>query len=113
MAYIRGSSFPSYHAQDLPAFLLRSTATYLWRDISLLSERSIFLFFSSSVCCFASMADKDFKDDAVNHIEKVEKGLAASSTTSSDPVDVKLAAKIRHRIDWRLIPALGAMYGML
>src|SRR5690348_15013507 len=58
------------------------------------------------------MGHDTVKDDAVNHIEKVEKGLASPSTSSEDTFDVKTAAKIRHRIDWRLIPALGAMYGM-
>lgn len=59
------------------------------------------------------MAQATTKDDAVNHIEKVEKGLASpSSASSSEEFDMKLAAKLRHRIDWRLIPALGAMYGI-
>lgn len=50
------------------------------------------------------------KDEAVDLIEKVEKGLASPSS-SFDNFDTKAAAKIRQRIDWRLIPALGAMYG--
>jgi len=55
----------------------------------------------------------DLKSDAVDHIEKVEKGLAKSDSDSSEfIVDIKRAAKIRHRIDWRLVPALGAMYGI-
>jgi hypothetical protein len=53
------------------------------------------------------------KDEAINHIEKVEHGLGSPSTSSSQTFDTKLVAKIRHRIDWRLIPALGAMYGTL
>lgn len=57
------------------------------------------------------MACKITKDEAADHIEHVEKGLASSST-SSDTYDTKLAAKFRHRVDWRLIPALGAMYGI-
>jgi hypothetical protein len=57
------------------------------------------------------MAHKSTKDEAADHIEHVEKGLASSST-SSDTFDTKLAAKLRHRVDWRLIPALGAMYGI-
>jgi hypothetical protein len=57
------------------------------------------------------MAPNTTKEEAVNHIEHVEKGLASSST-SSDIVYPKLAAKLRHRVDWRLIPALGAMYGI-
>ncbi|KAF2829826.1 MFS general substrate transporter [Ophiobolus disseminans] len=52
------------------------------------------------------------KDEGIDHIEHVEKGLASPSTTSSDTVDIKLVAKLRHRVDWRLIPALGAMYGI-
>ena len=51
------------------------------------------------------------KDEAMKHIEKVEKGLASSSS-STHGFDNKLAASIRHRVDWRLIPALGAMYGI-
>lgn len=55
----------------------------------------------------------DVKHDAVDHIEKVEKGLAKSDSSSSEfTYDVKRAAKIRHRVDWRLVPALGAMYGI-
>ncbi|KAH7398869.1 major facilitator superfamily domain-containing protein [Phaeosphaeria sp. MPI-PUGE-AT-0046c] len=57
------------------------------------------------------MARETSKDGAVNHIENVEKGLASPST-SSDALDTSLAAKLRHRVDWRLIPALGAMYGI-
>ncbi|EAT84753.2 hypothetical protein SNOG_07287 [Parastagonospora nodorum SN15] len=57
------------------------------------------------------MAPNTTKDEAVHHTEHFEKGLA-SSTSSSDAVDRKLAAKLRHRVDWRLIPALGAMYGI-
>ena len=55
------------------------------------------------------------KDEPVEHIDKVEKALdggRSTSTSSSQEFDPKLAAKIRHRIDWRLIPALGAMYGI-
>ncbi|CAN9254435.1 unnamed protein product [Alternaria alternata] len=51
------------------------------------------------------------KDGSADHIEHLEKGLATPST-SSDTIDLKLAAKLRHRVDWRLIPALGAMYGI-
>jgi len=51
------------------------------------------------------------KNESTDHIEHLEKGLASPST-SSDSVDLKLAAKLRHRVDWRLIPALGAMYGI-
>jgi sugar phosphate permease len=55
--------------------------------------------------------DTSIKDGSVNHIEHIEKGLHSPST-SSDEIDTKLAAKLRHRVDWRLIPALGAMYGI-
>ncbi|OWY45176.1 MFS general substrate transporter [Alternaria alternata] len=51
------------------------------------------------------------KDGSADHIEHLEKGLATPST-SSNTIDLKLAAKLRHRVDWRLIPALGAMYGI-
>ena len=33
----------------------------------------------------------------------------ASASSAEDAFDKKTAAKIRHRVDWRLIPALGAM----
>jgi MFS family permease len=58
------------------------------------------------------------KEDLVERVEHVEKGLAdpvspsGSSSKSAQEFDKKRAARIRHRIDWRLIPALGAMYGI-
>jgi sugar phosphate permease len=64
------------------------------------------------------MATKDAKEDLVERVEHVEKGLAdpaspsGSSSKSTQEFDVKRAARIRHLIDWRLIPALGAMYGI-
>jgi sugar phosphate permease len=63
------------------------------------------------VSSLSSMAYTTTKEEALSHIDHVEKGLASFST-SSDIVDPKLAAKLRHRVDWRLIPALGAMYGI-
>ena len=37
----------------------------------------------------------------------------ASSKSGDDiVVDDKEVKRIRHRVDWRLIPALGAMYGL-
>jgi sugar phosphate permease len=59
------------------------------------------------------MAHTTTKAASVKHIEHVEKGFASPPTsTFSDIQDEKLAAKLRQRIDWRLIPALGAMYGI-
>lgn len=59
------------------------------------------------------MAPNSIKDEAAHHIEKVEKGLGSPASESSDQsFDPKLAASLRHRVDWRLIPALGAMYGI-
>lgn len=55
------------------------------------------------------------KEELVSQVENVEKGLSGErspSSTGSTDFDPKVAAKIRHRIDWRLIPALGAMYGI-
>ncbi|KAI8934625.1 hypothetical protein NX059_008318 [Plenodomus lindquistii] len=59
------------------------------------------------------MAQIKFKDETFDHIENIEKGRVSSTSSSSEDVlDEKLAAKIRQRVDWRLIPALGAMYGI-
>jgi sugar phosphate permease len=59
------------------------------------------------------MAHITTKSASVDHIEHVEKGLASPSTSISlDIQDEKLAAKLRQRVDLRLIPALGAMYGI-
>lgn len=46
------------------------------------------------------------KENDLNEIEN------ASSSSSEHVLDKKMAATIRHRVDWRLIPALGAMYGI-
>lgn len=55
-------------------------------------------------------------DDRVSHVEDVEKlpsdGASAQNCTSPPSFDPKVAARIRRHIDWRLIPALGAMYGI-
>lgn len=59
-----------------------------------------------------------FKDHEARHLENVEneKGFTTPSSTSQNDVpfaiDPKLSARLRHAIDWRLIPALGAMYGI-
>jgi hypothetical protein len=59
------------------------------------------------------MAQATTKNASTDYIEHLEKGLASpSASTSSASIDLKLAAKLRHRVDWRLIPALGAMYGI-
>lgn len=59
------------------------------------------------------MARTTIKNDSTDHIEHLEKGLASPDPSSSSAsIDLKLAAKLRHRVDWRLIPALGAMYGI-
>lgn len=53
------------------------------------------------------------KDDLVaakeHDLNEVEH---ASTSSGEDASDKKTAATIRHRVDWRLIPALGAMYGI-
>lgn len=46
------------------------------------------------------------KEHYATEIEK------ASPVPSEDAVDTKELATIRHKVDWRLIPALGAMYGI-
>lgn len=33
-------------------------------------------------------------------------------SSQEDQFDKSAAAKVRHRVDWRLIPALGTMYGI-
>lgn len=48
-------------------------------------------------------ADKD------PHATEIER---ASSSPGDDAVDPKEVAVVRHRIDWRLLPPLGAMYGI-
>ena len=59
-----------------------------------------------------------FKDQGATHFENIEteKGLATPSSSSQTEapftVDPKVSARLRHAIDWRLIPALGAMYGI-
>lgn len=66
---------------------------------------------------FNTMA-KNIKDHEARHVENVEheKGFATPSSTlhSEAPftIDPKISARLWHAIDWRLIPALGAMYGI-
>lgn len=60
---------------------------------------------------------QDTKKSHASHFENVdnEKGILSSPTSSSPPAsthDPKEVSRIRHHIDWRLIPALGAMYGI-
>ena len=52
------------------------------------------------------------KDDLTTTKERDLSELEHASTSSEQSFDKELAAKIRHRVDWRLIPALGAMYGI-
>jgi sugar phosphate permease len=54
----------------------------------------------------SKMAHTTTKDASINHIENAEKGLASPPTSTSSDI------QLRQRIDWRLIPALGAMYGI-
>lgn len=58
------------------------------------------------------MATTISKDESHDHVENLEKGNHSPSDTSSEQYDPKVIAALRHRIDWRLIPALGAMYGI-
>lgn len=59
-----------------------------------------------------------FKDDGITHLENCEneKGFATpdSSFKNEAPfsIEPKVSARLRHAVDWRLIPALGAMYGI-
>lgn len=58
------------------------------------------------------------KDQGVTHLENLEneKGFVTPSSSSQNDtpftIDPKVSARLRHAIDWRLIPALGAMYGI-
>lgn len=58
------------------------------------------------------------KDIAGAEIEHLEKGVKTESLKSSkeqravEDFDVRLAAKLRHKIDFRLIPALALMYAI-
>jgi hypothetical protein len=54
----------------------------------------------------------DNKDDLVAKERALDELEHASSSSNEDAFDKKMAARIRHRVDWRLIPALGAMYGI-
>ncbi len=59
-----------------------------------------------------------FKNQQAAHLENVEneKGFVTPSSSSQNEapftIDPKVSARLRHAIDWRLIPALGAMYGI-
>jgi hypothetical protein len=52
--------------------------------------------------------------EQISHLENVdnEKGIGSPSVSSQTEHDPKLVSRLRHKIDWRLIPALGAMYGI-
>jgi hypothetical protein len=52
-------------------------------------------------------SEKDHEADAL----EVEKASSAHEGNVNAVFDAKAAAVIRHKVDWRLIPALGAMYG--
>ena len=54
------------------------------------------------------------KDEQISHLENIdnEKGIDSPSLSSQTEHDPKLVSRLRHKIDWRLIPALGAMYGI-
>lgn len=54
----------------------------------------------------------DNKSNMADTKERDVSELERASTSSSDSFDKETAKKIRHRVDWRLIPALGAMYGI-
>lgn len=57
----------------------------------------------------ADIARKDNATENVGDVAEVEKAASLSADDGFDPVHMK---KIRQRIDLRLIPALGAMYGI-
>lgn len=58
----------------------------------------------------AQPLEKEF----VEHVDKVDQTLAKRSLSiASQNADPKLVAKIRRRVDLRLIPALAAMYAIL
>lgn len=83
-------------------------------SVSILSILSADLLPESSTV----MAKITFKDHETSHLENVEneKGFTTPSSSSQTDVpftiDPKVSARLRHAIDWRLIPALGAMYGI-
>jgi hypothetical protein len=54
------------------------------------------------------VSEKDAEAEAV----EVEKAASSHESNAAAAFDPKEAAIIRHKVDWRLIPALGAMYGM-
>src|SRR5690349_1245687 len=54
----------------------------------------------------------DNKKDLIAKERDLDELEHASSSSGEDAFDKNTAATIRHRVDWRLIPALGAMYGI-
>lgn len=58
----------------------------------------------------ADIAKKDL--DAENAFGATEVEKASSQTGDDVVVDEGEIKSVRRRVDWRLIPALGSMYGM-
>lgn len=58
------------------------------------------------------MATIESKDAAAAEIEDVQKFQEHSHPDQLAQFDQKRAARIRHRIDWRLLPALSIMYAI-
>lgn len=58
------------------------------------------------------MTDIEKKDSVLDKDHNATTIEDASPSPSDDAFDKKELAIIRHKIDWRLIPALGAMYGI-
>lgn len=59
--------------------------------------------------------EKELAGAEIQHLEKGEKSESEKSSAAQRTVedyDVKLAAKLRHKIDARLIPALASMYAI-
>lgn len=54
------------------------------------------------------VSEKDGEAEALE-IEKAASSHEGNAAATFDPKEVAI---IRHKVDWRLIPALGAMYGM-
>ena len=55
------------------------------------------------------VSEKD-AEAAAMEVEKASSSHEGNAPAAFDPKEVAI---IRHKIDWRLIPALGAMYGAL
>ena len=58
------------------------------------------------------MAAIESKEALASEVEDARKEHDESSPQQVDEFDPKLAAKLRHRIDWRLLPALASMYAI-